>query len=151
MNSTLTMSAPTEHTPARKSFTRYFPPVARVLMGLLFLVSGANGFLNFLPQPKVQLSEGALAFVGALMGTGYMLPLIFGTMSIVGALLLANRFVPLALALIAPFIVHSVAFHIYLESSGLPMALVVLGLELYLAWSYREAFRPMLVARMART
>jgi hypothetical protein len=116
-------------------------------MGLMFLVSGLNGFLNFLPQPTTPLPEGAVAFVGALMGTGYMFPLIFGTMTIVGALLLANRFVPLALALIAPFIVNSVAFHVFLEPTGRPVAVIVLLLELYLAWAYRQSFRPMLAAR----
>jgi hypothetical protein len=66
----------------------------------------------------------------------------------VGVLLLVNRFVPLALALFAPFMVNSIAFHIFLEHSGLPMAAVFLALELYLAWSYRAAFRPMLAARV---
>ena len=61
-----------------------------------------------------------------------------------GALLLSNRFVPLALALLAPVIVNIVAFHAFLAPSGVAIALVVLALELYLAWTYRAAFRPML-------
>jgi hypothetical protein len=117
-------------------------------MGLAFLVFGLNGFLNFLPQPSMALPERAVAFVEALMKTGYMMPLIFGTQLIVGALLLANRFVPLALALIAPFVVNSVAFHLFLEPSGRPMAAVMLILEVYLAWAYRKAYRPMLAMRV---
>lgn len=117
-------------------------------MGLAFLVFGLNGFLNFLPQPSMALPERAVAFVEALMKTGYMMPLMFGTQLIVGALLLANRFVPLALALIAPFIVNSVAFHLFLEPSGRPMAAVMLILEVYLAWAYRKAYRPMLAMRV---
>jgi hypothetical protein len=70
------------------------------------------------------------------------------TQLIVGVLLLLNRFVPLALALLAPFIVNSIAFHVFLEPSGLPMALVFLALELYLAWAYRDAFKSMLAARV---
>jgi hypothetical protein len=120
-----------------------------VLLGLLFFVSGLNGFLNFLPQPSAPLPQSAVAFVGALMNTGYMFPLIMATQLIVGALLLANRFVPLALTLLAPFIVNSIAFHLFLEPSGRPMALVVLLLELYLAWTYRAAFRPILTPRAA--
>jgi hypothetical protein len=69
-------------------------------------------------------------------------------MLVVGALLLLNRFVPLALALFAPFIVNSLAFHFFLERTGLPMALIFAGFELYLAWVYRAAFRPMLAARV---
>ena len=85
--------------------------------------------------------------INALMNTGYMLRLIFGTQFIVGALLLANRFVPLALALLAPFVVNSVAFHAVLEHSGLPIALIVLALEVYLAWTYRKAYRSMLALK----
>ena len=84
----------------KKSFARYLPTAGRVLMGLLFLVFGLNGFLNFLPQPKTPMPEGAVAFAEAMMKTGYLFPLIMGTQLIVGVLLLSNRFVPLALALI---------------------------------------------------
>jgi hypothetical protein len=130
-----------------KSFARHLTSAARVLMGLLFFVSGLAGLLNLTPQPSTPLAEGAAAFAGALMKTGYMMPLIFGTQLIVGALLLANRFVPLALALLAPFVVNSVAFHVFLERSGLPIALAVLILEIYLAWAYRKVYRSMLAMR----
>ena len=132
-----------------KSLTRFLPTIARVLLGLPLFVFGLNGFLNFIPQPKTPLPEGAVAFATALMATGYMMQLLGGTMLVVGTLLLINRFVPLALALFAPFVVNSLAFHIFLEHSGLPMAAVFAGLELYLAWTYRAAFRPMLAARVS--
>ncbi|MFT3868666.1 MAG: DoxX family protein [Nibricoccus sp.] len=131
-----------------KSFARFFPAIARMLMGLPLLVFGLNGFLNFIPPPSTPLPEGAMAFAGALVNTGYMMQLIGLTHLIVGILLVTNRFVPLALALFAPFMVNSVAFHLFLERSGLVMAGVFLLLELYLAWAYRHAFRPMLSARM---
>ncbi len=127
--------------------TRWLPAVARVLMGAPLVVFGLNAFLNFIPPPSTPLPEGAMAFVGALVQAGYMMPLIGLTHLTVGVLLLVNRFVPLALALFAPFIVHSIAFHVFLERSGLPMAIVFLALELYLVWAYREAYRPMLKAR----
>jgi len=135
-----------EHTP--KSFTRHFPTIARILMGLPLLVFGLNGFLNFIPPPPTPLPEGAAAFAGALVKSGYMMQLIGATQLIVGVLLLINRFVPLALALFAPFMVNSIAFHAVLERSGLPMAAVFLALELYLAWAYRAAYRSMLTARV---
>jgi hypothetical protein len=130
------------------SFTRFFPAIARILMGLPLFVFGLNMFLNFIPQPKTPMSEGAMAFAGALFKSGYMMPLIGTTLLIVGVLLLSNRFVPLALALFAPFIVNSIAFHTFLEHSGLPMAAIFLALELYLAWAYRQAYRSMLAARV---
>jgi uncharacterized membrane protein YphA (DoxX/SURF4 family) len=131
-----------------KSLARHLPTVARILMGLPFFVSGLNGFLNFLPQPSMVLPEGAAAFAAALMKTGYTMPLIFGTQLIVGALLLANRFVPLALALIAPFLVNALAFHLFLEPSGRAIVLAFLALEIYLAWTYRKAYRSMLAMRV---
>lgn len=142
------MSSETSSSTPPKSFARKIPAVMRILMGLPLFVFGLNAFLNFIPQPKTPLPEGALAFAGALMNTGYMMQLIGVTHLVAGALLLTNRFVPLALALWAPFIVNSLAFHLFLERSGLPMALVFLGLELYLAWAYRSAFRSMLAARV---
>ena len=122
---------------------------ARLLVGLVLFVFGLNGFLHFIPQPPPP--QPALAFFGALFATGYMLPLIMGTQLLVGVLLLANRFVPLALVLIAPVIVNIVAFHVALAPAGLPLALVVLTLELVLAWSHREAFGLVLAARSTPT
>jgi hypothetical protein len=133
--------------PARKSWTRHVPAAARILMGLPLAIFGLNAFLNFIPPPSTPLPEGAAAFAGALFQSGYMMPLIGATQLIVGVLLLVNRFVPLALVLFAPFMVNSLAFHLVLEHSGLPMAAIFLGLELYLAWCYRGSYRSMLVAR----
>lgn len=133
---------------AKKSFTRFFPAIARILLGLPLLVFGLNAFFNFIPQPKAPMPEGAAAFAGALFKSGYMMQLIGATQLISGLMLVTNRFVPLALALFAPFIVNSVAFHLVLERSGLGMAVVFLALELYLAWSYRPAYRSMLAARV---
>src|SRR5713226_2405847 len=128
-----------------KGFGRFLPAAGRVLMGLIFVFFGLNGFLNFLPQ--MPMPEGAVAFAGALVKTGYLIQLIMGTQLIVGLLLVTNRFVPLALALIAPVVVNIVAFHVFLAPSGLPLAVVVLVLEVYLAWAYRTAYRPMLAMR----
>jgi uncharacterized membrane protein YphA (DoxX/SURF4 family) len=130
-----------------KSFARHLPTIARVLMGLLFLIFGLNGFLHFLPEPKTPMPEGAMAFAGVLMKTGYMFPMIMGTQLLVGVLLLLNRFVPLALALIAPVIVNIIAFHVSLAPAGIGPGVVVLGLEAYLAWAYRNSYRQMLTAR----
>jgi hypothetical protein len=133
---------------SRRSRTRYLPAIARFLMGLPMVVFGLNGFLSFIPPPPTPLSAGAAAFAAALQSSGYMMMLIGATQLIVGVLLVVNRFVPLALALLAPFIVNSIAFHLFLEHSGLPMAGVFAVLEVYLAWAYRSAYRSMLVARV---
>src|SRR6188768_3359686 len=85
------------------------PSAARILLGLVFFVFGLNGFLHFLPQPP--MSGPPADFIGALFVSGYMFPLIKGTEVIASILLLTNRFVPLALAVLAPVVVNIVAFH----------------------------------------
>ena len=133
-----------------KAIRRYLPAVGRVAIGLPYFITGLNGLLNFLPQPTTPMGAGATAFLGGLASSGYMLPLIATTQLIVGALLLSGRFVPLALALIAPFTVNSIAFHVFLEPTGLPFASIFLVIELCLVRAYWAAFRPMLVARVPR-
>ncbi len=131
------------------ALSRFAPTAARVVLGLVFLVFGLNGFLQFMPQPP--LPDRALAFMGGLAATGYMFPLIKGVEVIAGALLLSNRFVPLAVALLAPNVVNIVLFHAVLVPAGLPIALMVLALEVFTAWSYRDAYASMLHARTAPT
>ncbi len=122
--------------------TRYAPIVARVLLGLVFLVFGLNGFLNFIPQPPM---EGqAAAFMGGLGASGYFFPLLKATEVVVGALLLAGVFVPLALLVLAPVTLNILAFHAFLAPAGLPMAVILIALHLYLAYAYRGSFRGVL-------
>jgi hypothetical protein len=148
----MTTSIPLDavHTPrtALSPIARRLNPIGRFSLGLVFFVCGLNGFLNFLPQPAEAMPEGALTLIGAFMKAGYFLPVLAGTQTLAGALLLLNRFVPLALALLAPVIVHILLFNVFLAPAGLGLALVVFSLELYLAWSYREVYRPMLLARV---
>jgi uncharacterized membrane protein YphA (DoxX/SURF4 family) len=132
----------------KKGFSRHLPTIARILLGLPLTIFGLNLFLHFIPEPQTPMPEKVTAFVGALVKSGYMMQLIGVTQLVVGVLLLVNRFVPLALALLAPFLVNSAAFHVFLEPSGLPMVMIFVALEVYLAWAYRNAFRPMLAARV---
>jgi uncharacterized membrane protein YphA (DoxX/SURF4 family) len=140
--------AAASRTPSRAA--RYLPVTARFVLGACFFVFGLNGFFNFIPPPSTLPPAGAMAFAGALMQTGYMFPLIKGTEVVAGALLLCNRFVPLALALLAPVVVNIALFHALLAPEGGVIAASVLALELYLAWAHRRAFAPMLAARATR-
>ena len=111
----------------------------------MFLLFGLNGFLNFMPAPK-DMPQDIMTAVGGLMKGGYM-TVVAGTEVIVAVLLLINRFVPLALALLAPIVVGIITFHIALAPATIGPGIVVLAMELYLAWVYRGAFRPMLRAK----
>jgi len=131
------------------SFTvsRFYPVAARSLVGLIFLVMGLNGFLNFLPQPATMPAKAG-AFLGGLVASGYMLQLISGVQVLVAIMFLSNRFVPLALAIIAPVIVNIAAFHLFLSPLGAPLAAITILLYLYLVWAYRAVYGPMLAARV---
>jgi uncharacterized membrane protein YphA (DoxX/SURF4 family) len=145
-------SNPTASTSTARPGTaaRYATHTARILLGLVFFVFGLDGFLHFMPQPTEPPSEAAMSLAMAMIKSGYLFQLIKGTEVAVGALLLANRFVPLALVVIAPVIVNVVAFHAFLEPSGLVIALVLVVLEVALAWAHRSAYRPLLAARTVR-
>jgi hypothetical protein len=130
------------------AFSRYASAAARILMGALFLFAGLNGLLRFFPDPPPDaMPAGAMALSVALMKSGYLMPLIGATQATAGALLLSNRFVPLALTLLAPIVVNIVAFHAVLAPQGLAVALVVMALEIYLAAVHRDAFRSVLAIR----
>lgn len=132
--------------------TRTLPIIARILLGVLLLFFGLFGFLTSLhvkPQPAAQLPPRALEFSNALRDTGYMMVLVSGTQVVVGALLLSNCYVPLALTLLAPLIVNILAFHLFLELSGIIPGLVVALLEVYLVWVYRESYRAVLTFKAA--
>jgi uncharacterized membrane protein YphA (DoxX/SURF4 family) len=131
----------------KKPFTRFFPHIARVLLGILFLIFGLNGFLNFMPAPK-DLPQDIITVNMALMKAGYM-NVVSAVEIVVALLLLINRFVPLALALLAPILVGILTFHITMWPATIGPGIVVTLLELFLAYSYRKAFCPMLAAKVA--
>jgi putative oxidoreductase len=95
--------------------------ISRILLGLLFLVFGLNGFLQFLKMPPP--TGTAAQFFGVLL-VSHEIVVIMAIQAIGGALLLANRFVPLALFLLGPVIVNIVLFHAFMNPSGLPMAII---------------------------
>jgi hypothetical protein len=123
--------------------------IARYLAGAIFLVFGLNGFLNFIPLPP---PVGVAAqFMGALY-TSHFLWVIFAFQIIAGVLLLANRYVPLAVAMLAPIIVNILSFHVLMAPSGLPLALFVAVLWAVIFVDVRLAFASLFQPRLqART
>ena len=95
--------------------------ISRFLLGLIFLVFGLNGFLQFIPAPPPAGIAGQ--FVGALFVSHYLVP-IFLLQLVSAILLLVNRHVPLALTLLAPIIVNILMFHVLMDPSGLAPAIV---------------------------
>jgi hypothetical protein len=114
--------------------------VARVLLGLPFLVFGLQHFLHFLPMQTPELPENAMKFITVLMASGYLN--VVKVLEIVGgALVLSGRLVPLGLVLLAPVAVNIALFDLLLV--GKPQLGVVLaGLCFFLVWAYRSHFAP---------
>jgi len=112
--------------------------IARILMGIVFLTFGLNGFLHFIPTPP--LAGVAGQFFGALFTSGYM-SVIFAVQLAGAVLLLANRYVPLALAILGPVIVNILCFHLFMDPSGLPLAILVAILWIAAFWGVRSAFK----------
>jgi uncharacterized membrane protein YphA (DoxX/SURF4 family) len=143
-----TASKPMETRPSAKpSAGRIVTAIVRVLLGLMFLVFGSNGFLNFMPAPK-DLPPDVITVSTGLMKGGYM-TVVSATEILVALLLLTNRFVPLALVLLAPVVVGIITFHIAVAPATIVPGIVVLAMELYLAWAFRGAFRPVLRAKVS--
>jgi putative oxidoreductase len=120
--------------------------IARFLLGFIFLVFGLNGFLHFIPASSPP-SGTAGQFVGALFVSHYLVP-IFLLQVISAVLLLINRYVPLALTLLAPIIVNILLIHILMLPSGLPLALVVTVLWIVVFLGVRSAFDGLLQPRV---
>ena len=112
--------------------------IVRFLLGLIFVFFGSNAFLHFLPMPP--LPQGVTGeYLHAFFASGYVY-VIGGFQVIGGLLLLIGRFVPLGLTILAAIIVNIWAFHLLMAPEGLPPAVVVTILELFLVWSYRDRF-----------
>jgi putative oxidoreductase len=111
--------------------------ITRSLLGLVFLVFGANKFLNFMPLPPMQ--GMAAQFMVAMFATHFIY--IVATFEIVGGLLLlTGRYAPLGLTLVGPVVVNILAFHTFMNPAGLPVAVVVSAIALFLLYSYRANF-----------
>lgn len=130
----------------QKSFTRFIPPIVRTLMGLAFTAFGIMGLFHLAPQPK-DLPKAVMDFMSAMNNTHYFFPLLFGTQLLVGLMLLFNLFAPLALVLIMPVLVNIILYHIFLQPEGIVPGAILMLIELYLAWVYRKAYRPLLTMR----
>ncbi|BDA77130.1 hypothetical protein LPTSP3_g00600 [Leptospira kobayashii] len=119
--------------------------VVRYILGTIFFVFGLNGFFQFLPAPP--MPEAAGTFIGGIISSGYLFPLLKGTEVLAGAALLANFYARLALVILAPITINIFLFHAFLAPEGLPIAVIVLAGNIFLAYFHRDAFASVLVAR----
>jgi putative oxidoreductase len=120
--------------------------IARILLGLIFVFFGLNGFLNFLHAPLPPGPAGQ--FLGVLYHTFY-LTIIFLVQLAGGLLLLSGRFIPLALVLLGPVLVNILLFHISFQPAGLPPALFAAILWFIVFFGVRKAFAGVFAQKVA--
>jgi putative oxidoreductase len=113
---------------------------ARILLGIMFLVFGLNGFLHFIPAPP--MSGFPAQFFEVLFASGFYV-FIFGVQTIVGILLLTNQYVSLAIALLAPVLANILVFHITMNPTGIAPGLLATFLWIVVAWPLRSRFTPL--------
>jgi putative oxidoreductase len=120
--------------------------IARILLGLLFLVFGLNGFLHFIPSP--QPSGLAGQFLGAMFVSHY-LAVVFALQAGAGALLLANRYVPAALTILGALLFNIALFHVCMAPVGYAPAMIAIALWSVVFAGQRRAFLPLVAAKSA--
>lgn len=118
---------------------------ARVLLGLIFLVFGLNFFFQFLPTPP-QTGDAAESFTTGLFLSGYFFPFLKAIEIVLGIALLTGVFVPLALVILMPITINIFLFHVFLTDNPL-MSVVILALNVYVSWAYRDYYKPLLKAK----
>ena len=117
-------------------------------MGLLFLFASVTYFLMVYGMFEPPPMEGAIkSFNEGLAASGYFFTLLKVTELVCALLLLTGRFVPLALVVLSPIIVNIFMVHLFLDRTGLPVAVLLVAANIFLAYCYRDAFKPLLKAK----
>src|SRR5690349_6498415 len=122
--------------------------IVRTLMGLLFLFGAVTYVLMVMGKFEAPPMEGAIkTFNEGLAASGYFFTLLKITEFVCGLLLVTGRFVPLALVVLSPIIINILMVHLLLDRSGLPVAILLVLANLFLAYCYRDAFKPLLTSK----
>jgi putative oxidoreductase len=117
--------------------------VVSILFGLIFINSGLNKFLNYMPVPN-DLPEHLLKLMASLVEIGWLLPLIAVAEITGGILFITNKYRALGAIILFPVLIGILLTHITAAPSGLPLALVLLVIELWVIFENREKYLPMI-------
>ena len=121
------------------------PMIARILLGFVFFASGLAGLLNVVPVPP-DLPERLVTFNAGLMASTYFMPFLKGVETVCGLLLMLGMWVPLMLVILAPVVLNIFLVHAFLAPSGLPLAIILGLLMIYLSFfaePYASKLKPL--------
>ena len=116
--------------------------VVSLLFGLMFINSGLNKFFNYMPMPK-NMPENMMKVMAAFMEIGWLMPLIAVAEIVGGVLFITNKFRALGAIIIFPVLIGILLTHIIIAPSGLPIALVLMGIEIWVIIENQEKYLPM--------
>lgn len=119
--------------------------IVRILLGMLFLFASVSFFFNLITPPE--LTGNTKLFMDGVIATGYLMQLIKATELVCGLAFVSGLFVPLAATVIAPISINIFLYHLFVDTSGLPVAVFVLLANIVIAYGHRDKFKPMLRAK----
>lgn len=113
--------------------------IIRILLGFLLLFASIGYFLNLMPEPET--NGNFKAFNVGLVAATYLMPLAKGIELLCGIAFVSNRFVTLANVLILPITINILCIHIFLEPSGIPIAVALFLGNLFLIYQYWNNYK----------
>ncbi len=114
-----------------------------ILAGLMFVNAGLDKFFHYMPMPK-DMPEKLIKQGMAFMEIGWLLPLVGAIELIGGLLLIFKRTRPLGAIVLLPVLTGILLANITMSPSGLPIALALLAIDLWVIISNREKYLPMI-------
>lgn len=121
--------------------------IARILLGLIFVVFGLNFFLHFYNPAMPAMSPAATAFQTGLFGSGYFFKFLKVIEILCGLSILINRYTALFLVVLFPISINILLFHAFLLPSGVPVGIIVVLLNLFLGYAYRKYYTGLFTAK----
>lgn len=114
-------------------------------MGLMFAFASIVVLFKLVPQPEQ--TGNVKIFMDGMTASVYLMTTVKVVELVCAIAFLSGRFVPLATVVIFPINLNIFLFHAFLEPQGLPVAILLLLGNLFLAWNYREKYKAMLAAK----
>ncbi len=120
-----------------------FTKILSYILALVLIIHGLNEFFHFNFMPVLSIPEEASSFRNSLSATGYLLPVLGVVEIFIAGLLIMRKWVPFALLLLAPISINVLLFHLFLNVSGIWIALITVGINVLLIYKYWKAYKPL--------
>jgi uncharacterized membrane protein YphA (DoxX/SURF4 family) len=114
--------------------------VLALLFGLMFINGGLNKFLNYMPPPE-NMPEELMADFQAMMEISWLMPLLALAEIAGGLLVIIPKTRALGALVILPVMVGILLVHIFVEPSGLAIALPLAAILVWILIENRDKYR----------